>query len=375
METTYHYRLVAANSIDANPGADRTFTPHAVLGLKTEPPTAVTPTTAILNGSFDPDNDGTHYYFEWGPDTSYGNTTAAPPGVDAGSAPGLKSVSAPIEGLSSYTAYHYRLVAVNSLGTSYGEDEIFRTAPPAAPTVSGISASGIARDHATIKAVVNPDFGTTFYTLELGTNGVFETQIPGAAPLGPDDTDHPLVFPLAGLEPGTTYQARLVAVNFGGTTQGETLFFTTLDVPAILSEEASGVAATGATLTATIDPKLSPTSFHIEYGPTSGYGSATRESAPIGADSAGHQVAVALSGLTPGTAYHYRVVATNGIGTAATDDRVFNTLPSQPTTLTAQAATKCRPHFVKRKGRCVKRHGHKRGKRKSRNSGGRGGHK
>jgi hypothetical protein len=371
METTYHYRLVAGNSIDANHGEDRTFTPHAVIGLNTDAATDLTPTSATLNGSFDPNNDGTHYFFEWGPDTSYGNTTPLPPG-DAGSAPGTKNVSAGIDGLSSYTKYHYRIVAVNSIGTSYGDDESFRTAPPQAPTVSGMSVTGIARDRATVHGVVNPDFGTTYYTFEYGT-GAFKNQIAGSSPLEPDDTDSPVTFSLSGLPPGTTYQARIVAVNFGGTTHGPTITFTTLDVPSIESDEALGITATGATLTALINPKLSATTFHIEYGPTSAYGSATRESASIGADGASHRIIVPLSGLTPGTAYHFRVVATNEIGTIASADRVFNTVPSQPTTLTAPAAIKCKPRFVRRKGRCVRRHGRKRGKRnKSRNTGRRG---
>ena len=362
METTYHYRLVAGNSIDSNPGVDRTFTPHAVIGLTTQAPTDLTSTSATLNGSFDPANDGTHYFFEWGPDTSYGNTTPAPPGADAGSAPGTKNVSAGIDGLSSYTAYHYRIVAVNSLGTSHGEDETFRTAPPEAPTVSGMSVTDVARDRATIHAVVNPDFGTTYYTLEYGTNGLFDKEIPGSAPLDPDDTDRSLTFPLSGLQPGTTYQARVVAVNFGGTTQGQTVSFTTLDVPTIESVEASGVTQTGATIAALINPKLSPTTFHVEYGPTAAYGSATRESAPIGADGVSHGVTVPLSGLTPGTDYHFRIVAVNELGTTATADRVFTTPPSQPGTLAAPEQTKCKPRFVKRKGRCVKRPARKRGK-------------
>jgi len=375
METTYHYRLVAGNSIDSNPGEDRTFTPHAVLGLRTDPPSGLTPTTATLNGSLDPANDGTHYYFEWGPDSSYGNTTPAPPGADAGSAAGLKPVSAQISALTSYTAYHYRIVAVNSLGTSYGEDETFRTAAPEPPTVTGTAVTGITRDSATVQAVVNPDFGTTYYTWEYGTNGILGTQIPGTEPFEPDDTDHPITTQLSGLRPGTTYQVRVVAVSFGGTTHGETVSFTTLDAPAIESDEASNVSETSATLTALVNPKLTATTFHIEYGPTSAYGSATRESAPIGADGTSHRIVVPLTGLTPGTDYHFRVVATNPIGTTTGAARAFSTVPSQPGQLTAPVVTKCKPRFVKRKGRCVKRHSRKRGKRnKSRKTGRRGDH-
>ena len=123
--------------------------------------------------------------------------------------------------------------------------------------MSGMSVTGIARDRATVHGVVNPDFGITYYTFEYGTNGVFNNQIPGSAPLEADDTDRPLTFSLSGLQPGTTYQGRIVAVNFGGATQGPTVSFTTLDVPAIESVEASGVTQTSATIAALINPKFS----------------------------------------------------------------------------------------------------------------------
>lgn len=375
METTYHYRLVASNSIDANPGADKTFTPHAVLGLRTDAPSAVTPTTATLNGSFDADDDGTHYYFEWGTDTSYGNTTAVPPGIDVGSTPGMKQRSAGISGLSSYTRYHYRIVAANSLGTSYGEDETLLTDAPDPPTIGATGVSDVGRSGATIHTVVNPDFGITHYTIEYGTNGIYGTEIPSAVPLDPDDTDHPIATNLSGLQPGTTYHFRVVAENFGGTTLGPDIAFTTLDTPGIASDEASAVTKTTANLSALINPKLSATTFHIEYGPTGAYGSATRESGSIGADDQSHPVSVPLSGLAPGTAYHFRIVASNGVGTTAGPDRVFNTDPTQSAPITSAPKPKCKPRFVRRKGRCVKRNSHKRGKHdKSRKTGRRGDH-
>jgi hypothetical protein len=87
-------------------------------------------------------------------------------------------------------------------------------------------------------------------------------------------------------------------------------------------------------------------------------------------------VTVPLSGLTPGTEYHFRIVAVNDLGTTASADRVFSTPPAQPGALAPPVETKCKPRFVKRKGRCVKRHARKHRKRnKSRNTGRRGDHK
>jgi hypothetical protein len=79
-------------------------------------------TSAVLNGTVSPNGLTTTYYFEYGTTTAYGLVTASwTTDADA-------SVSATVGGLSAQTTYHYRLVATNSSGTSYGPDRSFQTA-------------------------------------------------------------------------------------------------------------------------------------------------------------------------------------------------------------------------------------------------------
>jgi phosphodiesterase/alkaline phosphatase D-like protein len=352
METTYHYRLVASNSVDSNPGSDRTFTPRAVLGLSTDEATQVSQRSARLNGSLDPSGEATHYYFEWGPDTSYGNLTSPPPGDDAGSASGRKSVSAEIDGLSPTTKYHYRLVAVNSVGTSYGEDRTVVTAAPEPPEIGATTATGVGGTAATLSTVVDPGLGETTYGFEYGIASPDEVEVPASTALAPGSGEHPFSIGLTGLEPGTTYLYRVFAVNFGGTTHSPVLSFTTLAAPSIVSAAASEVTQTTAILSTQLRPNRSETTYRFEYGATSGYGSSTRESA-IGADGSEHTISVPLSGLQPDTTYHFRVVAQNAVGQTVDVDRVFKTSPapaSQP-----GPPPKCKKRFVKRKKRCVKK--------------------
>jgi phosphodiesterase/alkaline phosphatase D-like protein len=353
-ETTYHYRLVAANSIDSAVGGDKTFTPHAVTGLRTDAGTDITQISATINGSFEPNGEVTHVHFEWGPDSSYGNVT---PNQDVNGTPAVrKGVSAPITGLESFHAYHYRVVAQNGLGISYGEDEVVRMAPPDFPDVSAPSISDLTDHSALISGVVNPGRGETSYGVEYSLDTSFRLEEPGSETVGSttDNSDHPIAVELSELLPGTTYHLRVVATNFTGTTHGSELTFTTLAVPTIVSADAAAVTQTTATLTALVTPNLSPTTFHFEYGPGGDYGSATRESPSIGADEAGHELAVPLSGLAPGTTYHFRIVATNAIGAAASSDHSFTTasVPAPP----PAPPVKCKTGFVKRNGHCVKRH-------------------
>ena len=77
----------------------------------------------------------TKWWIEYGTTTAYGNQTTAA-GIGAGSAP--VAVTGDLSGLAPGTTYHYRLVAQNVLGTTYGYDYTLTTAPAAstAPTAS-----------------------------------------------------------------------------------------------------------------------------------------------------------------------------------------------------------------------------------------------
>ncbi len=81
-----------------------------------------------------------------------------------------------------------------------------------------------------------------------------------------------------------------------------------------LTEAATAVGQSDATLNATVNPENEglEARYRFEYGPTTSYG----QSAPAGLLSAGsalsnQQVHQTISGLTQGSTYHYRVVATN----------------------------------------------------------------
>ncbi len=88
--------------------------------------------------------------------------------------------------------------------------------------------------------------------------------------------------------------------------------------PLISAIGASNVTQSGATIAWTTDE---PSTTQVEYGSTSAYGKASVFDPTL---AAGHSAA--LSALTPGTLYHYRVRSTDGAGNeAVSDDQTFTT--------------------------------------------------
>jgi hypothetical protein len=68
-------------------------------------------TSATLHARIDPEGSETTYRFEYGTSTSYGSDIPAPDGVVGSGTTGV-AVSAHPQGLSPYTTYHYRVVAL-----------------------------------------------------------------------------------------------------------------------------------------------------------------------------------------------------------------------------------------------------------------------
>ena len=73
---TYHYRLVAKNSLGTDYGQDATFTTNAAPIATTGRPPTVSATSESLAGTVNPNGVDTTYYFEWGTSAAFGNKTA-----------------------------------------------------------------------------------------------------------------------------------------------------------------------------------------------------------------------------------------------------------------------------------------------------------
>src|SRR5215212_7800518 len=94
--------LLGALSAPASPVA-------AAPAITTGAVSNLAPTTAVLNGTVDPNGTATSYIFQYGPTRLYG--AATPQGSAGGGNKGVR-VSAAIAGLAPATTYHYRLVGL-----------------------------------------------------------------------------------------------------------------------------------------------------------------------------------------------------------------------------------------------------------------------
>ena len=111
----------------------------AVPVVITGAPSGVGGSSAKLNGAVaNPGLGAANVVFQWGTTSAYGSQ-ATGPSVPAGA--GATAVSAGIAGLAPGTTYHYRVVATNPDGTSYGPDRAFTT-PTSGPGGGGSGGGG-----------------------------------------------------------------------------------------------------------------------------------------------------------------------------------------------------------------------------------------
>ncbi len=198
--------------------------------------------------------------------------------------------------------------------------------------VTSAPASGLQATSATLNGTVNAD-GTSVTNCEFewgSEEGVYPHTIPcsQATPFSGEDAVA-VSAQLSGLQQGATYHYRLAVTNQNGTAHSEDeTFFTPFPVN-VLEESVSGVTSTSATLSAQLNPGGGRTSYRFEYGTSTAYGSsAPAPEGQAGAGTSETTVSHELQGLSPGTTYHFRLAATNPLGTVFGVDKVFTTQPA-----------------------------------------------
>jgi hypothetical protein len=211
------------------------------------PPTVtdVTRTSAELSGMVNTGDATTTYQLQYVVGDEY-QPAASDPYAGGGSTTPIKLTASAagesigplaLTGLSAGTTYHYRLVATNELGTTYGPDHTFTTAAATPPAVSTGAALEVTPTGIVLTGSVGTEELQTSYEFEVGT----DTSYGGAKLFGNAGASGTEVVSasLQYLIPGTTYHYRLIATNEDGTTDGQDMTFTTPGVAAPIAQPAT----------------------------------------------------------------------------------------------------------------------------------------
>jgi hypothetical protein len=218
--------------------------------------------------------------------------------------------------------------------------------PPATevkdPVVEADAAAPVAVTSATLNASVNPGGATVRDChFDYGTSAGYGSTVPCDALPGTGNSPVGVSAALEGLNANTTYHFRVVATNQHGTSVSSDQAFKTLPLPpTVLTGTATGVQATSATVTASVNPNGAPVSdCHFEYGTTVGYGSSAPCSTLPGEGSSPVEVSARLEGLNDHTTYHLRIVATTAGGASSGADQTLMTLSLPPTVVAGETTT------------------------------------
>jgi hypothetical protein len=230
-----------------------------------------------------------------------------------------------------------------------GTENVVVLTPVTVPDVTTDAASSVGPTSGTLNGTVNPN-GTTVtdchfayvddadYAPAATDPYAAGATVPCAST--PSGSTVTAVSAIAtGLTPNTTYHVRLLAANANGTQPGLDQTLITPGPPIVAGERVQRVGATTATVGAQITPKGDDTTIYVQFGPTSSYGSRTADVA-AGASHDAQAVTVDLGGLSRGTTYHFRFVATNAEGTTVGLDQTLTTPSPAPAQICPNAAAR-----------------------------------
>jgi hypothetical protein len=207
--------------------------------------TALTRTSAELSGTVNTGDATTTYQLQYvaageyqpGASNPYaGGGSTTPVKLAAGTSADSVGPLA-FTGLLAGTTYHYRLLATNELGTTYGPDHTFTTAAATPPVVSTGAALEVTSTGVVLTGSVGTEELQTSYEFEVGT----DTSYGGAKLFGNAGASgtEAVSASLQYLIPGTTYHYRLIATNEDGATDGQDMTFTTPGISAPISQPAT----------------------------------------------------------------------------------------------------------------------------------------
>ena len=200
------------------------------------------------------------------------------------------------------------------------------TPPPMTgpPVVTTSPATFIASFSARLNGSLNPNGLATTFHFQYGRTTSYGLTTAPQSQTG--NTSRPVSANISSLTASTTYHFRIVASNSAGTRMGADRTFTTLTPtgpPVATTSPATNVAASSAILHGSLDPHGLSTTVRFQYGTTTSYGHTTAMQTQTG--NTFRNIAASIGSLAAHTTYHFRIVATNSVGTRMGNDKTFST--------------------------------------------------
>lgn len=362
---SYEFRIAAENAAGQTTSAPKAFELDAATPpvLATEPATGIGYTKATLHGTLDPEGGNSNpigsevFSMEWqlqyreagvfGPGEGWsfvGNGVIEPPAA-AESSPIPVSAEVSEGALQPGKSYEVRLVAYYFWATGFQREaespapyESFETEAVAKPLVTIAAPSAVTDSSVHLSGTVNPNAPDENSNLGDEAKAVFATgwhfectpECPAAGgELTADNAAQPVATDPVNLQPNTTYTVVLRASNRGGEEvagqiAGQPVTFTTEALPASVRSGPLLPLGESVRLRGLVNSHNEAlTECRFEYGETESYGQEIDCEELPAADNKEHEVGAYPPALTPGTEYHFRLVADNGAGAEEGEDVTF----------------------------------------------------
>lgn len=217
-----------------------------------------------------------------------------------------------------------------------------RVASIPGPTASISAASPVGQVEATLNAIVNPKghvltscgFEYTDHA-DFLANGYANAETAACPGVVGDQESVSISAKVNGLQTTTSYDYRIKVASHGGSAETGSQSFQTLPPlpPEATTGATSALTKTTATLGGTVNPKGGTISnCHFEYVTEASFGSGgftgaiSKACTTTPSGNFANSVSAKITGLSAGTTYRFRVLATNNVGTTQATEKAFTTV-------------------------------------------------
>ena len=230
------------------------------------------------------------------------------------------TMTATVNGLSAETEYQFKAFATTASGTVEGVAMSFTTtaAPVTQPAVTTLPATGVTHEVATLNGTV------TTGSEAISAQGFMYKATAAADWTTVAATGETMSATINGLSAETAYEYKAFATTASGTVEGAVVNFTTLAAPAtqptVVTLEATEVTHEAATLNGTVttgSEAITAQGFMYKATTAADWTTVAAE---------GTAITATINGLTPETEYEYKAFATTASGTVEGNVVLFTTL-------------------------------------------------